>query len=89
MQIISLALVAAVSMTEAFAPVALSSRRATASALQASDKPLTELCEITKEACDAVQPMLNGKKWILYIYAMPCALRIIVLYYVPTFSTSD
>ena len=33
MQILSLALVAAVSMTEAFAPVALSSRRAVASAL--------------------------------------------------------
>jgi len=26
---------------------------------KASDKPLTELCEITKEACDAVAPMLN------------------------------
>jgi len=30
------------------------------SALQmASDKPLTDLCEITKEACEAVAPMLN------------------------------
>uniref|UniRef100_A0A7S1BXF7 3'(2'),5'-bisphosphate nucleotidase n=1 Tax=Corethron hystrix TaxID=216773 RepID=A0A7S1BXF7_9STRA len=29
------------------------------SSLAASDKPLTELCEITKEACDAVAPMLN------------------------------
>eukprot|EP00984_Skeletonema_dohrnii_P026738 scaffold16134_cov144-Skeletonema_dohrnii-CCMP3373.AAC.1 len=59
MQILSLAVVAVVSMTEAFAPVALSSRRSVDSTLQASDKPLTELCEITKEACDAVQPMLN------------------------------
>jgi len=29
--------------------------------LRASDKPLTELCEITKEACEAVAPMLNGE----------------------------
>ena len=26
----------------------------------ASDKPLTELVQITKEACDAVSPMLKG-----------------------------
>ena len=50
--------------TEAFAPSSTSSR---ASALHAtlaepaSDKPLTTLCEITKEACEAVTPMLNGK----------------------------
>ena len=45
---------------EAFAPSSTSSR---ASALHAtaSDKPLTSLCEITKEACEAVTPMLNGK----------------------------
>ena len=29
--------------------------------IMASDKPLTELCEITKEACEAVAPMLNGE----------------------------
>ena len=29
--------------------------------MMASDKPLTELCEITKEACEAVAPMLNGE----------------------------
>ena len=27
----------------------------------ASDRPLTELCEITREACEAVAPMLNGE----------------------------
>jgi len=68
MQIISLALLAAVSMTaEAFAPVSRISRVAgSSSTLQmvvpsasSSDKPLTELCEITKEACEAVAPMLN------------------------------
>jgi hypothetical protein len=80
MQILSLAVVAVVSMTEAFAPVALSSRRSVDSTLQASDKPLTELCEITKEACDAVQPMLNGKKGTAYIYLMPCTSLSIIIF---------
>lgn len=64
MQILSRAflLAAAISMTEAFAPAASTTLRS-AGALQASDKPLTELCEITKEACEVVAPMLNGK-WI-------------------------
>lgn len=45
---------------EAFAPARIASRSFSRSgALQASDKPLTELCEITKEACVAVAPMLN------------------------------
>ncbi len=30
------------------------------SALNASSKPLTELCEISKKACDAIAPMLQG-----------------------------
>lgn len=52
------------STTEAFAPTVrmTPSRSFTQNgALQmaASDKPLTELCEITKEACEAVAPMLN------------------------------
>lgn len=50
---------------DAFAParmMAPSRIVSRSSALQmASDKPLTELCEITKEACEAVAPMLNGK----------------------------
>lgn len=57
----SVILAAALFMTaEAFAPAASRSFSRSA-ALQASDKPLTELCEITKEACEAVAPMLNGK----------------------------
>lgn len=55
--------------SEAFAPVSpvsrVSSKKFT---LLASDKPLTELCEITKEACEAVAPMLNGKTIILILY---------------------
>ena len=69
MQILSLTLLAAVltMQAEAFAPAALMTASRTshaAGALQmaASDKPLTELCEITKEACDAVSPMLNGER---------------------------
>ena len=54
---------------EAFAPARIASRSFSRSgALQASDKPLTELCEITKEACVAVAPMLNGK-WIAIGFA--------------------
>lgn len=55
---------AAITTTEAFAPTTTTrmsavSRRS--SSVQASAKPLTELCEITKEACDAVSPMLLGE----------------------------
>jgi hypothetical protein len=38
----------------------MATRNSLALNLAAKDKPLTELCEITKEACDAVAPMLNG-----------------------------
>lgn len=53
----------AILRTDAFSPTFLMASRSTiGGALQmASDKPLTELCEITKEACEAVAPMLNGK----------------------------
>jgi hypothetical protein len=63
MPMISLALVAAALLSaDAFAPmVPRSSRMTGALQMAASDKPLTELCEITKEACDAVAPMLNGE----------------------------
>lgn len=48
---------------DAFAPARMMAPSRTvsrSSALQmASDKPLTELCKITKEACEAVAPMLN------------------------------
>lgn len=70
MQIISLALLAAFSMrADAFAPASITSRAAgplhmVVPSASSSDKPLTELCEITKEACEAVAPMLNGK-WIV------------------------
>ena len=51
---------------DAFAPtyrmMSLRSTLGGGGALQmASGKPLTELCEITKEACEAVAPMLNGE----------------------------
>lgn len=61
MRISSLALVAAALLSaDAFAPMVSRSSRVTgAFQMAASDKPLTELCEITKEACDAVSPMLN------------------------------
>lgn len=65
MQIISLALLAAFSMrADAFAPASITSRAAgplqmVVPSASSSDKPLTELCEITKEACEAVAPMLN------------------------------
>jgi hypothetical protein len=49
------------SCTEAFAPINMSPMRLSSSAMQASDKPLTELCEITKEACEVVSPMLKGE----------------------------
>jgi len=45
--------------TGAFAPIRISTAPRFATFQQASDKPLTELCEITKEACDAVAPMLS------------------------------
>jgi hypothetical protein len=63
MRITSLALVAAALLSaDAFAPmVSRSSPMTRALQMAASDKPLTELCEITKEACDAVSPMLNGE----------------------------
>jgi hypothetical protein len=64
MQILSFAVMAAVALSaEAFAFVApmRSATRSSTVALQASDKPLTELCQITKEACDAVSPLLNGE----------------------------
>ena len=32
-------------------------------AQQTSGKPLTELCEISKQACEAVAPMLQGDVW--------------------------
>jgi len=44
--------------TDAFAPMS-TVPRSSRFALQASDKPLTELCEITKEACDIVSPLLR------------------------------
>jgi hypothetical protein len=50
--------------TDAFSPtfrVASRSRIGGGGLRMASDRPLTELCEITKEACEAVAPMLNGK----------------------------
>jgi len=51
------------SSADAFAPARMMAPSRTvsrSSALQmASDKPLTDLCEITKEACEAVAPMLN------------------------------
>ena len=50
--------------TDAFAPTFRMPSRSTlghGGALQTSDKPLTELCEITKEACEAVAPMLIGE----------------------------
>jgi len=67
MQILPLTLLAAtLTLAEAFAPAALitgsrTSRAAGAlqMASETSEKPLTELCEITKEACEAVAPMLN------------------------------
>jgi hypothetical protein len=56
---VSLLLAAFALSVEAFAPLSISTR--SSFALQASDKPLTELCEITKEACDVVSPLLKGK----------------------------
>jgi hypothetical protein len=53
-----------VSSSEAFAPgISATGKRslgAHSNALEASDKPLTELCQITKEACDVVSPLLKG-----------------------------
>jgi hypothetical protein len=62
MQILSLSLAAAlITSAAAFAPPMRTTRFFSNTVMQASKKPLTELCEITKEACDAVSPMLNGK----------------------------
>ena len=48
-------------VAQAFAPrYSPSSSRSRLGMAMASDKPLTELCEITKEACDAVAPMLKA-----------------------------
>ena len=60
---VAVAVAAFLSGAEAFSPIGMpsSSTRLSSSAMQASDKPLTELCQITKEACDAVSPMLNGE----------------------------
>lgn len=49
------------SAADAFAPATTSRARVSIAVQAASAKPLTELCEITKEACDAVSPMLLGK----------------------------
>lgn len=59
---------------DAFAPtyrmMSLRSTLGGGGALQmASGKPLTELCEITKEACEAVAPMLNGE--IRFVTCLP------------------
>jgi len=62
---VSLLLAAFALSVEAFAPLSISTR--SSFALQASDKPLTELCEITKEACDVVSPLLKGKFCYAYI----------------------
>jgi hypothetical protein len=62
MQIVSLSIAAALILSaEAFAPPMRTTRLFSNTIMQASEKPLTELCEITKEACDAVSPMLNGE----------------------------
>ena len=65
---VSLLLAAFALSVEAFAPLSISTR--SSFALQASDKPLTELCEITKEACDVVSPLLKGKFCYAYIYML-------------------
>jgi len=59
--ILALALAAAMLLlrSDAFTVPRVSSKKLFT--LSASNKPLTELCEITKEACMAVAPMLNGK----------------------------
>jgi hypothetical protein len=60
MQIVHLSLCLALALSaEAFAPN-MPSRFSGTAIYAAKDKPLTELCEITKEACDVVSPMLNG-----------------------------
>jgi len=56
----SLAVASLLVSAGAFAPASPPARFSSATALQAKDKPLTELCEITKDACEAVAPMLNG-----------------------------
>jgi hypothetical protein len=75
-----LALVAITLFTsEAFVAPGLASRHLHSHAfhiMAASDKPLTELCEITKEACDAVAPMLNRKCKIDTGFAVRCNLQL-------------
>jgi hypothetical protein len=66
MKVLSLALaaLALLDAADAFTSPAMgrtmASRNSLALNMAVKDKPLTELCEITKEACDAVAPMLNG-----------------------------
>eukprot|EP00978_Attheya_sp_CCMP212_P002146 scaffold4416_cov63-Attheya_sp.AAC.1 len=60
--ITSLLLAAAVALSaNAFAPMSIAINRSSSFgiSLKASDKPLAELCEITKEACDVVSPLLK------------------------------
>jgi len=61
-RITSLLLAAVALSAEAFAPMSIATTRSSSfgTSLEASDKPLTELCEITKEACDVVSPLLKG-----------------------------
>ena len=61
-RITSLLLAAVALSAEAFAPMTIATTRSSSfgTSLEASDKPLTELCEITKEACDVVSPLLKG-----------------------------
>jgi hypothetical protein len=68
LSILALALAAAMLLlrSDAFTPVPRVSSKKLFT-LSASNKPLTELCEITKEACMAVAPMLNGKTIIYNI----------------------
>ena len=68
LSILALALAAAMLLlrSDAFTPVPRVSSKKLFT-LSASNNPLTELCEITKEACMAVAQMLNGKTIIYNI----------------------
>jgi hypothetical protein len=61
-RITSLLLATVALSANAFAPMSIATTRSSSFglSLKASDKPLTELCEITKEACDVVSPLLKG-----------------------------
>eukprot|EP00978_Attheya_sp_CCMP212_P011528 scaffold28463_cov64-Attheya_sp.AAC.3 len=61
-RITSLLLATVALSADAFAPMSIATTRSSSFgiSLKASDKPLTELCEITKEACDVVSPLLKG-----------------------------